>query len=269
MIRTFLLIAGASFVLAVACLAGAAALGGHDIVSKGWPKGWVVDFDDGDHGGHWRHWQEGPPGPPGADGATATREIAWGGGDELDIDAPADVTFTQSAGPAKLTITGPKDVVDRLTLTGPHLGFGDDDWGGPWGGHWGRHWGRVTVTMTAPAVKRFAINGDGTLSIAGYDQDQLELDVSGRGDVTGKGKARAVDLSISGDGDVDLSGLPSDSAHADISGSGRASIAPASAADLHISGSGEIDLATHPAKLSSDVSGSGRIVQGASQAKPN
>src|SRR4029077_10077442 len=32
--------------------------------------------------------------------------------------------------------------------------------------------------------------------------------------------------------------------------------------DLRISGNGEIDLLTHPAKLTSDVSGSGRIVEG-------
>ena len=54
-----------------------------------------------------------------------------------------------------------------------------------------------------------------------------------------------------------------------ISGAGRASIAPASAADLKISGSGEIDLLSHPAKLTSDVSGAGRIVEGATGAQPD
>ena len=69
-------------------------------------------------------------------------------------------------------------------------------------------------------------------------------------------------LDISGSGDVDAGGLAADSADADISGSGKASIAPASAADLHISGDGEIDLKTRPSKLTSDVSGSGKIVEG-------
>ena len=62
---------------------------------------------------------------------------------------------------------------------------------------------------------------------------------------------------------MNLGGLALDAADADISGSGRASMAPASAADLRISGSGEIDLLSHPTKLTSDVSGSGRIVEGA------
>jgi hypothetical protein len=37
---------------------------------------------------------------------------------------------------------------------------------------------------------------------------------------------------------------------------------------LRISGNGEIDLLTHPAKLTSDVSGSGRIVEGGGAAPP-
>ena len=69
--------------------------------------------------------------------------------------------------------------------------------------------------------------------------------------------------------DADLSGLKTDSADADITGSGRATIAPASAADLHISGNGEIDLLTHPASVNSDVTGSGRIVEGSAASKPS
>ena len=48
-----------------------------------------------------------------------------------------------------------------------------------------------------------------------------------------------------------------------IEGSGRATVAPTRKADLEISGDGEVDLTTHPADMHTDVSGSGRIVQGA------
>ncbi|HEY1427520.1 MAG TPA: DUF2807 domain-containing protein, partial [Caulobacteraceae bacterium] len=137
-------------------------------------------------------------------------------------------------------------------LSGSHLQFTDDnDLAEP-----------LKVTMTAPAVKSFAINGSGSLAINGFDQDELDLDVSGSGNVTAKGKARALKLDISGNGDVDAGGVAADSASAEISGSGKASIAPASVADLHISGDGEIDLMSHPAHLTSDVSGSGHIVEG-------
>jgi hypothetical protein len=250
MIRTLALIAGASFVLAVACLGGASALGAFDISHNGWKGNWNFHLD---HHGHYVGWSH-DDGDDKSDGDStpATREIAWGGTDGFDIDVPADVQFTQASGPAKLVVTGPKDAIDHLTLSGSHLQFDDD---GDYDGH-------ITVALTAPAVRRFAINGDGSLSITGYDQDELDIDVSGHGDVSAKGKAKSTKVDISGDGNVDLGGLPSTDARADISGSGRASIAPTASADLHISGSGEIDLLTHPAKVTSDVSGSGRIVEG-------
>lgn len=273
MIRSLILIAAASFVLAVACLGGAAALGaryfmqhhdwagsdwagrnwaGHDW-GAGWRPGWVWGW----RGGRWT----GSGDDRAADGGAAvTRQIAWTGGDSLDVDLPADVRFTQAPGPGKLVITGPKGAVDRVELWGPHLRYGD--------GGFGFDVGRVTVAMTAPDVRRFAISGDGSLSIDGFDQDELDVQVSGDGDVHAAGKAQTARLDISGDGDVDLGGVKTDSAEADISGSGHAAIAPASAADLRISGDGEIDLLTHPAKLTSDVSGSGRIVEGAPTSKP-
>ncbi|HUO12976.1 MAG TPA: DUF2807 domain-containing protein [Caulobacteraceae bacterium] len=259
MIRNLFVIACASFVLAVLCLGGAAALGGPHF------------FRHFAHHGFRGEWTDNmtppvpslPPLPPlphpppfgdqGAASGVETRDLAWSGADALDVDAPADVQFTQSAGPAKLTVSGPAELVDRVELSGSHLQLSDDSFGN----------GRLSVVLSAPNVRRFSISGDGSLAIAGYDQDELDVDVSGRGDVTAKGKARAARIDISGDGDVNLGALAVQQADADISGSGRASLAPSSAADLRISGSGEVDLLTHPAKLTSDVSGSGRIVEGA------
>jgi hypothetical protein len=110
-------------------------------------------------------------------------------------------------------------------------------------------------------VKRFSLEGDESLTIAGLDQDELDLDISGHGDVKAAGTARSARVDISGNGDVDLAKLTARDADVDINGAGRATLAPTGAANLHISGSGEIDLLSRPASLSSDVSGSGRIVQ--------
>jgi len=253
MTRTLVLIAFAGFVLAVACIAGAVALGGQAIARHHWNHNWTINWDDGHHRG-WSSDVHVDDSDHQAGGATASREIAWPGGDKIEFDVPANVQYTQAAGPAKLVISGPKDEVDRIELSGSQLlsrGGDDDDSS------------RLTVVMTAPDVRHFAVDGDNNLTIAGYDQDDLSVNVSGSGSVNAKGKTRSVELDISGDGDIDLSGLTTQRADADISGSGRASIAPTDAADLSISGSGEIDLLAHPAKLTSDVTGSGRIVEGA------
>jgi hypothetical protein len=245
MTRTLVLIAFSGFILAVACIAGALALGGNVLMDHHWVRNW----NDGHHHGRDNDDHAAASGP------SATREIAWPGGDKIEFDVPADVQYTQGPGPAKLVITGPKEALDRIELSEGALQYRDDDDFGDT---------RLTVVMTAPDVRRFSINGDNKLDIAGYDQNDLDVDVSGRGTVTAKGKAQAVDVDVSGDGDIDMSGLAAKSTRASISGSGRASIAPTDEADVSISGSGEVDLMTHPVKLNSDVSGSGRVVEGAS-----
>jgi hypothetical protein len=249
MTRTLVLIAFAGFILAVACIAGAITLGGNVLMHHHWGRHWNVEWDDGYHS----RWRSDDDHAATAAGST-TREIAWPGGASVEFDVPADVQYTQASGPAKMVITGPKDVLDRLALDQGALHDPDDeDFGDT----------RLTIVMTAPDVRHFSINGDNSLAIDGYNQDDFGVDVSGNGKVSAKGKTRAVKVDISGNGDIDLSGLAAQSADAQISGSGRASMAPSDEANVSISGSGEIDLLTHPAKLSSDVSGSGRIVEGA------
>ncbi|MEJ0065442.1 MAG: DUF2807 domain-containing protein [Caulobacteraceae bacterium] len=254
MTRTLVLIAFSGFILAVACIAGAFALGGNVLMHHHWDRHWVVGWD-GDH----HRWRNDEDDHPAAVSGTTTREVAWPGGDKIEFDVPADVQYTQGPGPAKLVITGPKDALDHIELDQGELQYRDDD---------DFDDTRLTVVMTAPDVRHFSISGDNKLDIVGYDQDDLAVEVSGHGVVSAKGKVRALSLDISGDGDIDMSGLAAKSAHAGISGSGRASIAPTDEADVSISGSGEVDLLTHPAKLNSDVSGSGRVVEGATAPTP-
>jgi hypothetical protein len=260
MIRTLVLIVGASFVLCVACLVGAAALGWRHMGHSHWHD-WNVRFDGGHHGG----WviDNGPTNATNAiaapSGAPSSRDIAWGGGDTLDIDVPGDVQFTQGPGPGKITVSGPADVISHVVVSGSHLQLDDD----------GDYSGSLKIVMTAPDVRRFSISGADTLAINNFNQDELDLNVSGDGNVTAKGKAHTTKIDISGSSQVDFAGLAVDAAEASISGSGRAAIAPVNSAELHISGDGEIDLLTHPAQLSSDVSGSGRILEGQPAPKPS
>jgi hypothetical protein len=244
MTRTLFLIAAAGFLTAFSCFCGAAALGGRQLVEHGWTvKTAHVSIDD-DIGR--------PRASIDGGGPMETRDIAWSGADALEVEVPADVTFTQSSGPAKLTITGPKGTVDQLRLSGPDLDFDDQPVNAQ----------PVTIVMTAPRVRRFVLDGAGDIAIAGFDQDELELELNGAGQIKAAGKARVVRLEISGDGRADLAGLKVDKAEVTISGAGRTAVAPTRKADLDISGDGEIDLLTYPADLRSETSGAGRIVQG-------
>jgi hypothetical protein len=256
MTRILILIAGVGFVVAVICLGGAAALGGRELAANGWTvhggtmHGVHFTIDD-DHDG-----KAGSAGDGG--GPTETREIAWSGVDSLEVAIPADVRFSQAAGPAKLIVTGPRGTVDQVRVSGSNLDFDDEPANAQ----------RVTIVMTAPDVRHFTLDGDSRLSIAGFDQDKLDLELNGAGQAEVKGRARMVTLDISGDGKADLGGLTVEQAEVRIEGSGRATVAPTQKADLEISGDGEVDLTTHPAAMHSDVSGSGRIVQGAAATSP-
>ena len=117
------------------------------------------------------------------------------------------------------------------------------------------------MTVEAPAVRRFELDGVQDLKISGYDQDTLEIDLGGAGRVTAAGKTRRVVLDISGTGAADLTALEVEEAEVDLSGAGKATLGPKSSARIDVSGIGEIELTRRPARLEQNISGAGRVSQ--------
>lgn len=247
MIRVLVMIAVAGFLVSVVTLSSAVAIGGPDLFTDG-----VWNMGHGHFGWEWADDEDSRESRH-AGGAQGSREIAWTGGDTLDIEVPAEVTYTQAAGAGKLTITGPQRILDDLTVEDGHLRFAH-------GRH--HHWeGGLVVAMTAPSVSHFGIDGSGRLVIDGYKQEKLALDITGDAEVTVKGEAQSLGLDVSGSGVSDLSGLKLRDADVNLQGSGQATIAPTGAANIDISGSGEVTLLTRPARMETNVSGSGAIHQ--------
>lgn len=261
MIRTLLIIAGAAFVLCLGSAAGALAIGGRDMAAHGW--NWTFHDSDGDGDTLSIVRDDGTRSP------TTTRTIEWKGGEQLVIDLSADVDYVQGDTPG-ITITGPADEAARIRLDGDRLTA--DDAAGPrherivFGrnqngrGVWVRD-DEVRIVVTAPAVRRFVLNGSSDLSIRGFDQPELSLDMTGSGDVTVEGRATSLTLMATGSGDADLESLSVADAKVSLTGSGGARIAPTSSADLSSSGSGDIDLTTRPTTLRQSTTGSGEIHQ--------
>lgn len=258
MIRNLIVIAVASFVLAVACFAGVAAIGGRDLIEHGWsiPANFHVE-EDGDN----VHISMGSDENLGPD---TTRDVAWTGGSSLEINLPAEVSYSQ--GPvAKLTVTGPRSLVERVTIVDGALRFDSPSSDsrvsvGAGGGvriDTVRH--RLSITIVAPAVKRFVLNGSPSLSLAGYDQPELAVEINGSGQVSGAGKTQALTLAIAGSGDADLAGLSANNAGISITGSGDAEVSAKGAVQVAIAGSGDVTLTTKPASLSSSIDGSGDL----------
>ncbi len=246
MIRTLLIITGASLVLCLAALAGAAAIGGQEMARHGWS--WTIRDDH-----ETVRFQRADSGP------SVTRNLAWDGSDRLDIEVAANVTYVQGDA-ATVEITGPRNQVEGLRLRGGRLTFNDDDHTNVVMFGW-RHQDRLRIIVTAPSVRTFNLSSSGDLSIRDYDQPNLMLRITGSGDVDAAGRTETVEVDIHGSGEADLSALETRDADVEISGSGEAAIGPTGAARITISGSGDVDLTRRPASVIQNVSGSGDVRQ--------
>lgn len=257
MIRKLAIISGSAFVLSVACLAGAAGLASHDIAKNGGV--WTLS-EAGDHVRFMKTAKtEITP--------SVTRTLNWSGGEQLRIDVPAEVVYTQGATPS-VTVNGPKALTDRVRLENGRLYLADGAdvekvvqfRFGP--GHIeAQSSDELKIVITAPSVKDFEISGSGDLRVSAYDQPTIDLSISGSGSAEVTGRAKALKLDITGAGEADLSGLTVEDADVSISGSGDASIAPTGKVKVDVSGSGNVDLKTRPAQLDTRISGAGSVEQ--------
>jgi hypothetical protein len=255
MIKPLFIIAGAGVLLAVGSLAGAAALAGGDLRHNDWTWSLV----DNDVGGDNFHMQRGRGEPD------VTRNLTWAGGDRLQIEVPGDVVYVQGPNPG-VVVTGPKDLADRIRIVGDRLTLDDDDRNEHgyirWSGNGFQVWSaedQLKITVTAPAVTSFDVVSSSDLMIRDYDQPRLNLILSGSGDVTARGTARAVQIDVSGSGDADLAALNTVDADVRVSGSGDVRVGPTGKAVVDISGSGDVDLTRRATTIDRTLSGSGDI----------
>lgn len=259
MIRTLLIIAGAGAVLCAAAVGGAVAIGGNDLARHGWA--WTIKDDDGDTVRFERVDDDADRSP------RVSRTLAWGGGDSLISELPGEVIFLQGD-EAGVVVNGPQDIADRVRLIDGRLTLND----GPrdervqfkWNRDGVRAWSdndRLTVTVTAPSVKRFELQGSGDLSIRDYDQPTLDLAVRGSGSIDADGRARSTTVAIAGSGDADLETLETTDATVDVNGSGDVRVGPTGKATVRVAGSGDVALTRRPAQLDQRIDGSGDVTQ--------
>ena len=243
MIRNLLVIMGVGLVMAVVGIGGAFAVGGPAIMRDGWSWSWS------ERDGDWVRVTR--DGSGSRRGPEISRTLEWTGGDRLILDAAADVVFTQGAVPS-VTVTGPADRVNALKLENGRLfAEGDRNW---------RGWrDRVRVTITAPDVSTFELNGSQDLELRALDVQTLRIVVTGSGEVEAQGRAQTLDLDVSGSGQADLTNLTLTDANVDVSGSGEVDVGPSGKATISISGSGDVDLTRRPASVQTNISGSGDV----------
>ena len=255
MIRTLVIIAIASFVLALASIGGAFALGGREFAENGYT--WTL-IDDNGEGLRMERGQRDRP-------ANIERTLTWSGTDTLQIDIPGQVVFTQGTTPS-VTVTGTAAALDRLRLENGRLYMVEGDESVTIDRRNGIHaWSDsdgLRVSITAPSVTAFKINGSADLRIVDYDQPRLAVDITGSGEAVVQGKTTDASVDISGSGEADLEGLTTTNADIEIAGSGDVRAGPTGRATIDISGSGDVTLTSRPEQVQTNISGSGDVDQG-------
>jgi hypothetical protein len=237
MTRPLLIVFACAMIVCFASFVAASAVGPLPS-ARWWSEHLDTDVDDGDFGFH----------PAEGGGPPATRTLTWEGREELEVNVPARIVYTQGAEPS-FVVTGPSRTLDALELDGETLRFTRKV----------RNAGRITVTMTAPLVRKFELNGAQELSIANFDQDRLEVSVRGAGEVVGHGRADQVDVEIMGAGEVDLGGVAARMAEVRIAGAGEATVSPTESVEVNIAGAGDVNLTTRPARVEQHFAGAGSI----------
>ena len=112
----------------------------------------------------------------------------------------------------------------------------------------------LSVKVTVPRLDGVALSGSGSICAQGLDAEQLQVALSGSGDVELAGRARRLDIHMSGSGDTDATALAASDVAVDISGSGDADLVAHETLDVAISGSGDVRYAGDP-KVHRSVSG--------------
>lgn len=260
MVRLLLIVFVAAFGISAACMAAAFAMG----PVRTW------DFE-------WRNGRAPLPFKAYPAGSTDTRDFTWSGSDSLELSGAVDVEYRQ-APETKLTASGAPELLDRLRVERDEIGFTNgcfeysfefergktqtNQSSGSGGDCLRLAPGqRVKITVTGPAIRSFEVAGASRLTLIGYDQDRLELDVSGASEVMASGRTRRLDVEMSGASQARLGDLRVEALEAALSGASVATLTPSQSADVRLSGASTATLTTRPAQISSRVTGASNLRQ--------
>jgi len=136
----------------------------------------------------------------------------------------------------------------------------------------------IEIKVKTPSVSKLSMEGSGDIYCNGIQTDNLNINISGSGDIDAGANAKNMnanisgsgvitlwgatdesDFSINGSGSIRSYGLVQDSCYATISGSGSMYVFVNDLLDVWISGSGSVYYKGNP-YVKANISGSGMIV---------
>ena len=191
----------------------------------------------------------------------------------IGLGISCDVILTQGA-PQKIVLEGQQNVLDNIKREVRN---------GSWTINFERnvHKSRdVKIYITLQDLTDVSVSGSGSISstnrfkglkdlelaVSGSGEISLDIEaltveaaVSGSGDIDLQGSARSIEIAISGSGDVDAQGLQTQHCEIAISGSGDARVYCSESLEAAVSGSGDIGYKGGASMVKAAVHGSGDI----------
>jgi len=260
MIRNLFIISGVGLVLAVVGIGGSLSLGGADLARNSWV--WAIK--DNDRGGVNITRTVGD----GEGAVRGTRQIGWDGTERLAISLPGDVLYIQDGSAPGITLTGPQELIDRVTFANGQLVLasrGDNNTAyvgiGKNGISGWRDSDQLKVTINAASVKTFELQGSTDLEVRAYDQPSLDLLLTGSADIEVQGRTNTVTVDASGSSSAELDELVGTDAN--IRASGNAGVKTAANGVVVIDGSGNarIRLTRNVTELRQTLTGNAEVRQ--------
>ncbi len=188
--------------------------------------------------------------------ATETRAIA--GFTRVRLDGSGTVAVLKGA-TFKVTVTDDQNILPyvKTTLSGGELtiGYKDDTW---------VKRGNLKVAIEMPALDGLQVDGSGSIDAAGgfANAGQLRTRINGSGDIfIQDGNADGFDAVITGSGDLHAFGFTAKKATVKLSGSGEAELKVLEDLDVNITGSGNVYYMGTPAKVTTRITGSGKVIK--------
>ncbi len=216
---------------------------------------------------------DGPFGCIDADGSIVSQELDLSNFDGIELRMEGKV-FIRQGNRQEVIVEAPRDLIEELELdvdngiweieTDDCVRYNDNDF-------------RVYITLPDITFLRVAgsgdivsenvlivddlelnVSGSGNIDIA-TEADDIIAKISGSGDMFLEGIADLLDFITSGSGDYSAFNLDARAAKIQISGSGNAEVRVSDRLDVRISGSGDVRYKGNPI-VNTQISGSGRVV---------
>ena len=119
---------------------------------------------------------------------------------------------------------------------------------------------KLVVNINTPNYDEVSLSGSGNINILDFKNNNLSLNISGSGNITGNGEVEILVVKINGSGNLMSKEIKSKSATITINGSGDGEVFASDSISAKINGSGNIKYFGNPENVDSIINGSGDII---------